>query len=76
MSPPAPAPAARRVPERDARTGKKPMRNRRDSKTTLTCENTQEPHGFIVAELSFVVHFNVPRFPTFTYGNYADTLAE
>ena len=45
------------------------------TKQHLTCENIQELHGFIVAELSFLVHFVVLLFPRFTYGNYAAKLA-
>jgi hypothetical protein len=46
----------------------------RSQKQQLTCENIQEVHGFIVAELSFLVHFGVLLFPRFTYGNYAAKL--
>jgi hypothetical protein len=45
------------------------------TKQHLTCENIQELHGFIVPELSLLVHFVVLLFLRFTYGNYAATLA-
>jgi len=45
------------------------------TKQHLACEKIQELHGFIVAELSFLVHFVVLRSLTFTYGNHAATLA-
>jgi len=59
-----------------AERAEKPARIGATTKQHLACENIQELRAFIVAELSFLVHFVVPRFPRFTYGNYAATLAE
>jgi hypothetical protein len=58
-----------------AGTPRKTVHNRRDHKTTPDLRNIQELHGFIVAELRFLVHFVVLLSPRFTYGNYAAKLA-